>query len=231
MEFDRDLYQKAFSRITLSDKKREEILHMSEQKEKRRKPIGRRMLVAAVTALLAAVLAMGANAATDGELGRQFVKLVDSVTTQNGVEVNVYEGTTEDGDKRLIITDLEVLDVPIRADSSPSAEKEGHIYARYEFSVDDDGTVTVKNYQKYDENGKPIDDGTTEVNNYTTPTAQVTEVEEDGSKTTIKFSAPKDNTTCEYSKDEETDTVTATAIKTFYYTVADSPAEAEETEE
>ena len=107
MEFDRDLYQKAFSRIALSDKKREEILHMSEQKEKRRKPIGRRMLVAAVTALLAAILAMGANAATDGGLGEQFVKLVDSVTFKDGTEVKIYtEDGVQVGEQQITIKDI-----------------------------------------------------------------------------------------------------------------------------
>lgn len=107
MELNRDLYRKAFSKITLSDKKREEILHMSEQKEKRRKPIGRRMLVAAVTALLAAILAMGANAATDGGLGEQFVKLVDSVTFKDGTEVKIYtEDGVQVGEQQITIKDI-----------------------------------------------------------------------------------------------------------------------------
>ena len=107
MEFDRDLYQKAFSRIALSDKKREEILHMTEQNEKRRKPLGRRMLVAAVTALLAAILAMGANAATDGELGESFVKLVDSVTFKDGTEVKIYaEDGVEVGEQQITIKNI-----------------------------------------------------------------------------------------------------------------------------
>lgn len=110
-----DVYQKAFSKIILSDAKREEILHMSEQEKKPRKPIGRRMLVAAVSALLAAMLAMGANAATDGELGESFIKLVDSVT-QNEVKIKVYEGKTADNQnmRQLIIKNTDGSESVIR---------------------------------------------------------------------------------------------------------------------
>ena len=123
MEFNRDLYQKAFSRIALSDKKREEILQMTEQNEKRRKPIGRRMLVAAVTALLAAILAMGANAATGGEMGDSFVKLVDSTTGQGGAETYMY---LVDSGRQLDTTTATGSRVTIKLIDGPDGSKELH---------------------------------------------------------------------------------------------------------
>lgn len=123
MEFDRDLYQKAFSRIALSDKKREEILQMTEQNEKRRKPIGRRMLVAAVTALLAAILAMGANAATGGEMGDSFVKLVDSTTGQGGAETYMY---LVDSGRQLDTTTATGSRVTIKLIDGPDGSKRLH---------------------------------------------------------------------------------------------------------
>ena len=206
MEFDRDLYQKAFSRIALSDKKREEILHMTEQKEKRRKPLGRRMLVAAVTALLAAILAMGANAA-DGELGESFVKLVDSVT-QNEVEIKVYEGKTADNQnmRQLVIK---------KAEGDPS-----HYYATVE--IRDGGSIDDGCQLKY----VAPDDGTAEGDGYQikyyTKITPIVEVENNGSESVIRV-VDGDDAIFEYSVDEENDAVTAAYNQVVYYTYEDIP--------
>ena len=211
MELNWDLYQQAFSKITLSEAKREEILNMTEQEQKRRKPIGRRMLVAAVTALLAAMLAMGANAASDGELGEHFIRLIDSRTLQNGTEIEVYEGKTEDNqnEKQIIIKN---------ADGEPS------YYATFEIR---DGGGIDDGYQL--EYVAP-DDGTAEGDGYqikyNTKITPIVEVENNGSESVIRIVDSGDET-FEYSVNEENDTVTATYDKIFYYMVSDSTASSE----
>lgn len=153
MELDRDLYQRAFSKITLSESKREEILKMTEQAKKPKKWIGRKLLITAAAMALAAALAMGANAASGGELGERFVDYLCSLTLDDGTEVKVYQGKiSKNGDKIYIAAEGEIdPNSPICSlENEGSGESgEGTPYASYSISVDDDGNVEIEDYQKY----------------------------------------------------------------------------------
>lgn len=64
MEFNKELYQRAFSRVKASPEKIQEVLDMTESK---RPKLARRLLTAAVIAALLSLVALGANAAMGGE--------------------------------------------------------------------------------------------------------------------------------------------------------------------
>lgn len=68
MEPNKDLYQIAFSRLQASPELKEKILAATEQTQKPKKLILRRVLVVAVVAALLFALAMGASAAIGGDL-------------------------------------------------------------------------------------------------------------------------------------------------------------------
>ena len=72
MEPNKDLYQSAVSRLKASPELKEKILDATEQKRKPKKFVWRRAVVVAAVAALLFALAMGANAATGGELLFQF---------------------------------------------------------------------------------------------------------------------------------------------------------------
>ena len=76
MEFDRELYQRTFSRLKASPEKIQEVIHMTENR-KIKKTARRAMDAEAVTAL-AALTAMGANAATGGQLFARMVSFTQS---------------------------------------------------------------------------------------------------------------------------------------------------------
>lgn len=151
MELDRDLYQRAFSKITLSESKREEILKMTEQAKKPKRFVGRKLLIAAAAVALAAALAMGANAASGGELGERFVDYLCSFTAEDGTEVKVYQGKVSENDDTIYIaTDAEIdPNSPIVSVEGTGEAGEGKPYASYSVSVDDDGNVKIEDYQKY----------------------------------------------------------------------------------
>lgn len=150
MELDRDLYQRAFSKITLSEPKREEILKMTEQAKKPKRFVGRKLLIAAAAMALAAALAMGANAASGGELGERFVDYLCSFTAEDGTEVKVYQGKVSENDDTIYIaTDAEIdPNSPIVSVEGTGEAGEGKPYASYSVSVDDDGNVKIEDYQK-----------------------------------------------------------------------------------
>lgn len=150
MELDRDLYQRAFSKITLSESKREEILKMTEQAKKPKKWIGRKLLITAAAMVLAAALAMGANAASGGELGERFVDYLCSFTAEDGTEVKVYQGKISENDDTIYIATDAELDPhsPIVSVEGTGEAGEGKPYASYSVSVDDDGNVKIEDYQK-----------------------------------------------------------------------------------
>ena len=81
MEFRPELYRQAFSRVKPSPEKRQEVIEMTEKKRPSR--IVRRFLVTAVIMAIAALMAMGANAASGGKL---FARLVSyqEFTDDNG---------------------------------------------------------------------------------------------------------------------------------------------------
>ena len=93
MEPNKDLFQRTFSRLKSSPELGKEILTMTEETRRPKKFILRRVIAIAAAMALLAALAMGANAATGGEL---FGKLVYTFTMDNGVVARVYQ-TDESG--------------------------------------------------------------------------------------------------------------------------------------
>lgn len=91
----RDLYQKTFSHLEVSPALREELSAMTKKMEKARRPkqfLLRRMAVTAMIMALAIALAMGANAATGGELYEATIgKLVGYAIDSEGNRLNVYK--------------------------------------------------------------------------------------------------------------------------------------------
>ena len=67
MEFYTDLYKRAFSKVKASPEKIQEVIAMTEDKRKPRR-IVRRLLIAAMISALALLAAVGANAASGGEI-------------------------------------------------------------------------------------------------------------------------------------------------------------------
>lgn len=76
MEFNRDLYKRACSKLTAPPDTVKEVIRMTEMQKKPRKWT-RRMLVAAAVTALAVLTAMGANAASGGELFARIVSYVE----------------------------------------------------------------------------------------------------------------------------------------------------------
>lgn len=77
-------YKKMFSRVKASPEKIQEVIAMTENKRPKR--IVQRLLVTAAIMALAALTAMGANAASGGELFARIVSFV-SYTDEDGTEV------------------------------------------------------------------------------------------------------------------------------------------------
>lgn len=65
MEFNKELYQRALSRVKASPEKIQEVIDMTESK---RPKLARRLLTAALIAALLSLVALGANAAMGGEV-------------------------------------------------------------------------------------------------------------------------------------------------------------------
>lgn len=95
------LYKKTFSKLVPSPQLIQEVLDMTETKKRPKKFILRRLVVAALVVALAAALAMGANAATGGELFKGVASFVtyseDGETIMVTVDFDALEGA-EDGD-------------------------------------------------------------------------------------------------------------------------------------
>lgn len=93
---DRELFQRTFSKVKASPKMYQEVIRMTEQRKPKRF-ILRRLVVAALVLALAAALAMGANAATEGGLFKHFVSLI--TYCEDGSILLTYEGDEKmDGD-------------------------------------------------------------------------------------------------------------------------------------
>ena len=67
MEFDRELYRRAFSRVKASPEMLRNLPEVTDMTEKKRPWLGRKLLIAAVITALMALAALGANAAMGGE--------------------------------------------------------------------------------------------------------------------------------------------------------------------
>lgn len=94
------LYKQTFSKLVPSPQLIQEVLDMTETKKKPKRFILRRLVVAALVIALAAALAMGANAATGGELFKGVISIVsyseDGETIMMTVDPNALE-RAEDG--------------------------------------------------------------------------------------------------------------------------------------
>lgn len=165
MEHDRELrklYKRTFSKITLPETKREEILSMTET-GKTRKPIGRKLLVTAIVTALAAALAMGANAASGGELGEKVWECIGVFDVEENGSIRLYQSKGGE-DNAFIATDE---DVELSADgrtvaatSEDGEEKEVTLYATYSVEIDEDGKVNLVDYQKAGDEATTAPDGT-----------------------------------------------------------------------
>lgn len=144
MEPSKDLFQRTFSRLRSSPELRKELIAMTEQTRKPKKFILRRLVaVAAVMALICA-LAMGANAASGGEL-------YDSTLGRLVATLRLEEG---DGELRLYCQDGEgegnATWVAVEKYEEDSADgEEGNYAHEITMEMDENGNVTV--------NGEPVE--------------------------------------------------------------------------
>lgn len=97
MEFDRDLYKRTFSRLKASPEKIQEVIDMTENRKTKR--IARKMLVAVAVTALAVLTAMGANAATGGQLFARIVSYTESADGTTAEMVFEIDDSGEDGGK------------------------------------------------------------------------------------------------------------------------------------
>ncbi len=92
MEPSKELYERTFSRLKASPELRKELLTMTEKTRKPKKYILRRLVVAAAVMALAAALAMGANAATNGELYEATIgRLVCILKLEDGTTAGIFQ--------------------------------------------------------------------------------------------------------------------------------------------
>lgn len=99
-ELDKDLFRQTFSKVKASPDTLKEAIKMTEMQSKPKKFILRRLAVAALVLALAFALAMGANAATNGELFKTvstFVTIQDDGSAVTwAVNQKSLENTSED---------------------------------------------------------------------------------------------------------------------------------------
>ncbi len=143
MKLEKESYRQTFSQLKASPELRKELLAMTEKTEKTRRPkkfVLRRLAVAAAVMALAFALAMGANAATGGELYEVTIgKLVCTLSTDDGGTAQLYENESGEG--------FVIIERPGDTDSEASetgGEDTDVICGRtYEVEVDDDGHITM----------------------------------------------------------------------------------------
>ncbi len=103
----RNLYQRTFSHLEVSPALREELSAMTEKMEKAKRPkkfLLRRMAVTSMIMALAVVLAMGANAATGGELYEATIgKLIGYAIDSEGNRLNVYKADENSGEAHYVV--------------------------------------------------------------------------------------------------------------------------------
>ncbi len=94
MKLEKESYRQTFSQLKASPELRKELLAMTENKEKSRKPkkfVLRRLAVAAAVMALAFALAMGANAATGGELYEATIgRVIYTFTMEDGGKAEIF---------------------------------------------------------------------------------------------------------------------------------------------
>lgn len=96
MEFDKELYQRAFSSMKASPEKIQEVICMTENRKTKR--TARRIFAAIAVTALAALTAMGANAATGGQLFARVVSFTQSADGQATMVFEVDDGAQGGGE-------------------------------------------------------------------------------------------------------------------------------------
>ena len=97
MEFHPDAYKRACSKLNAPPDAVKEAIEMIEQKRKPRKAV-RNLLVTAAILALAVLAAMGANAASDGELFEEVLFFSVCKATDESGEVKLSMDVAENGD-------------------------------------------------------------------------------------------------------------------------------------
>ena len=97
MEFHPDVYKRACSKLNAPPDAVKEAIEMIEQKRKPRKAV-RNLLVTAAILALAVLAAMGANAASDGELFEEVLFFSVCKATDESGEVKLSMDVAENGD-------------------------------------------------------------------------------------------------------------------------------------
>ena len=137
MEFHPDVYKRACSKLNAPPDAVKEAIEMIEQKRKPRKAV-RNLLVTAAILALAVLAAMGANAASDGELFEEVLFFSVCKTTDESGEVKLSMDVAENGGEVKLS-----MDVAENGDALQNAQK---------FTITEDGEG--KAYLTYtDENG------------------------------------------------------------------------------
>ncbi len=145
MSLEREKFQTVFSHLRPSPGLREEILSMTEQKKKPQKRVLRRLLITAAIMALAVAVAMGANAATGGELYEATIgKWVGTLSVDDGGKAELY--ANEDGS-------FTIVEHPDDADNE-AAESSGNVACArvYAVETDEDGVDSGKEAE--DSNGE-----------------------------------------------------------------------------
>lgn len=146
MKMDKTLYERTFSHLKASPALREELLTMTEQSKGTRKPkkfILRRLAIVAAVMALAAALAMGANAATNGELYEAtFGKLIASFSADDGMEIQLYGRTNDDGTTTFFAMDS-VRELDDEGEQSLPDDGEVRTEAAVTVEVDEEGNFSV----------------------------------------------------------------------------------------
>lgn len=134
MELNKELYQRTFSKLKASPETGKELLAMTEKTRKPKKFVLRRLAVAAAVMALAVALAMGANAASGGELMGTVLNYVKSFTV-DGSKIDMYEGKI-DGQTVYFSVDKQEMDgeggdVTVKIDDSENDGKTHYTITEY----------------------------------------------------------------------------------------------------
>ncbi len=135
------LYKQTFSKLVPSPQLIQEVLDMTETKKRPKKFILRRLVVAALVMALATALAMGANAATGGELFKGVVSFVSY---------------SEDGEAIMVTVDSDALEAAEDGDVEYfSIEEKGSGQGRIVYK-DKDGNTVIEDIELPDKPSKEI---------------------------------------------------------------------------
>lgn len=135
MELNKELYQKTFSKLKASPEIGKELLAMTEKTRKPKKFVLRRLAVAAAVMALAVALAMGANAASGGELMGTVLNYVKSFTV-DGSKIDMYTGEI-DGETVYFSVDRQGVaddggDITVKIDSDGDDGKTHYTVTEYD---------------------------------------------------------------------------------------------------